>query len=62
MKEQVEALPKMRLYRLAKECGCRFIFGSDAHSQSEFDDYSIWAEYVTELLGLTEDDIIDFAK
>ena len=61
-KEQIDELPKMRLYRLAKECGCKFIFGSDAHGQVELDYYSKWTEYVSELLGLTEDDIIEIAR
>ena len=61
-KEKVASMYKMRLYRLAKECGCKFIFGSDAHSPVELTDYSKWAEYMTELLGLTEDDIIEIAR
>ena len=60
--EEVASLYKMRLYRLAKECGCKFIFGSDAHSAVELTDYSKWAGFVADLMGLTDDDIIDFAK
>ncbi len=43
-------------YRIAKEEGCKFYFGSDAHHPSEL----AWAkenfENIVDLLGLTEDD------
>ena len=61
-KEQIAALPTMRLYRLAKKCGCKFIFGSDAHGYEGYRDYAPHLEYVTELIGITENDIADIVK
>ena len=49
------------MYRLAKECGCKFIFGSDAHSNNEHEKYNI-AQFVADLLELKENDIADIAK
>ncbi len=46
----------LRPYRIAKECGCKFYFGSDAHHPFEFDDLPERAEYFIDKLGLTEDD------
>ena len=46
----------LRPYRLAKECGCKFYFGSDAHIPSEFLNMKERFERTVDLLGLTEDD------
>lgn len=46
----------LRFYALAKECGCRFYFGSDAHHPADFDGRKAQAEKIVELLGLTEED------
>jgi len=43
--------------RLAKECGCKFTFGSDAHSAPEFPHYVENALLLADILSLTEDDI-----
>ena len=45
----------MRPYRIAKECGCKFYLGTDAHKLKEFKTYDNFAN-VIDLLGLTEDD------
>ena len=45
----------MRPYRIAKECGCKFYLGTDAHKPKEFKTYDNFAN-VIDLLGLTEDD------
>lgn len=54
--------PLMRMFRLAKECGCRFVFGSDSHGIGGQKNYVEYGEVISNLLGLTEDDIADFAK
>ena len=59
--EEIEASSQLRVFRLAKECGCKFLFGSDAHDHASLDQYSN-ADFVAELLELTEDDIADIAK
>ena len=54
MEEDPEAT--LRLYRIAKEAGCKFYCSSDAHSIEE---YAYTAQYlppIVEALGLTEDD------
>lgn len=46
----------LRPYIIAKDCGCKFYFGSDAHSLSDFDDSIQKFEYLVSLLNLTEED------
>lgn len=46
----------LRLYRLAKEEGCKFYLASDAHHPRELDLVPGLAPEVVEALGLTEDD------
>lgn len=50
----------MRMFRLAKAEGCRFIFGSDAHAPSHLDNL-VHTDVLAECLGLTEQDIAPFA-
>lgn len=61
-REQIEALPTLRLFRLAKECGCKFIFGSDAHGYEGYRDYAPHCELMADLVGITEDDIAGMVK
>lgn len=61
-RETIESFPTLRLARLAKECGCKFIFGSDAHAAREWRYYIENATLTAEIIGITEDDICDFAK
>ena len=46
----------LRLYRLAKEEGCKFYLASDAHHPDQLDIIPERAPAVVEALGLTEDD------
>lgn len=46
----------MRIFRTAKECGCKFYFGSDAHHPSNFDSAIAAFERAIDLLDLTEED------
>ena len=50
-----------RLYKIAKECGCKFTFGSDAHDSSFHLGFAL-ADKVADAIGLTEDDLIDIVK
>lgn len=59
--QEIADSSQIRVFRLAKECGCKFLFGSDAHSHAALETYGN-ATLVAELLELGEDDIADIAK
>lgn len=59
--EEIEQSSKMRVFRLAKECGCKFLFGSDAHDHGTLAAYGN-ADLTAKLLGLKEDDIAEIAR
>ena len=44
-------------YARAKECGCRFFFGSDAHSAFQWEHHRERAQAMADALGLTEESI-----
>ena len=46
----------LRMFRIAKKCGCKFYCGSDAHSPGYFDNTKRIMERAIDLLELTEDD------
>jgi histidinol phosphatase-like PHP family hydrolase len=46
----------MRIFRIAKETGCKFHFGSDAHSLEDIDRLQKLRPFIDEL-ELTDDDI-----
>lgn len=50
--EKLAILP----YLIAKECGCKFYCGSDAHEEEHFSYAKSRLEMAVDLLGLTEDD------
>ena len=56
--ENIEASPLMRMFRIAKACGCKFTFGSDSHNKGGHEGYTRAGEYIAYLLGLCEDDVI----
>ena len=47
----------IRMFSLAKECGAKFTFGSDAHSVAGHRDYNMWCDKSVTLFGITENDI-----
>lgn len=51
-----EADSVLRMFRIAKACGCKFYLGSDAHHPSGLDTAKPVFEKAIDLLGLTEDD------
>lgn len=59
--EQVAECAQMRMFRLAKECGCKLIFGSDDHAAVQPDAYK-HADLVANLLGLKDDDMAEITK
>ncbi len=52
----VEADVVLRPYRIAKQCGCKFYCGSDAHHPDELDRAKAKFERIIDLLELTEED------
>ncbi len=54
--EEIANLEEMRLFRIAKDEGCLFTFGSDSHDDLSHKYYSN-ATLVAELLNLTEKDL-----
>lgn len=46
----------LRVYKVAKECGCKFYCGSDSHHPQDFENVrEVW-QNVIDLLGLCEED------
>ena len=58
--DEIETCSLIRMFKIAKECGCKFILGSDAHTNEDHSSYSN-ADMVAELLDLKERDIADIA-
>ena len=47
----------IRMLRIARDCGTKFTFGSDAHAAGEHDKFFIRAPIIADLLDLKESDI-----
>ena len=52
----------LRPYRIAKEMGCKFYLGGDAHDPECLATRKLWFERMVDMLELTEDDKFDFVK
>ena len=59
--DEIESMSQIRMFRLAKQSGCKFIFGSDAHSKDAHQWYSN-TDFVAELLELKETDFAVIAR
>lgn len=57
-KNEFEKNDQLRIYKIAKSCGCKFIFGSDSHDRTTHDDYIAKTELVVSALSLDERDIL----
>ena len=55
-----EAERVLRMFRIAKSCGCKFYLGSDAHHPSTFEDTQQVFFRAIDLLGLEENDKFNF--
>ena len=51
-----EADTVLRIFKIAKQCGCKFYLGSDAHHPNWFNDVKAIFERAIDLLELTEND------
>jgi len=59
--ERIPAQPHLRIFRIARECGCLFTFGTDCHWPAA--QHMIrHADTVAALLGLTEEDLHPLAR
>ncbi len=54
--EEQESETVLRIYRIAKDCGCKFYLGSDAHHPKELECSKQVFSRAIAMLGLTEDD------
>ncbi|MBE6546924.1 MAG: hypothetical protein E7668_05750 [Ruminococcaceae bacterium] len=54
--------PQMRIFKIAKEVGCQFTFGSDAHSTDGLASIPRFASDAVEFLGLQKSDIAEFLQ
>ena len=52
----------VRAFRIAKEAGCKFYLGSDAHAPAGFTGYIETLERIISDLDLTEDDKLDIVR
>lgn len=59
--EEIGQMSQIRLFRLAKQQGCKFLFGSDAHNAQAHDWYEN-ATLIANLLALAPDDIVPIAR
>ena len=60
--EEIISSEHFRLFRLAKECGCRFTFGSDSHSSTGHDTYKETCETFIRALDLKSDDLCELVR
>lgn len=58
MINDLPADPMVKIMRLAKECGVKFAFGTDAHSVSALADIR-HGDAIADAIGVTEDDLCD---
>lgn len=54
--------PQLRMLSLAKKCGCKFIFGSDAHGMGEHEGYIENCAFFADRLSLKYEDMLEITK
>ena len=59
--EQIINSNLIRPFRIAKECGCKFTFGSDSHTMWHSDNFKDFY-VVSQILELTDNDISPFVR
>ena len=50
-----------RMFGIAKECGCKFTLGTDAHSRAALGNLHL-TQPLLDRLGMTESDLMDFVR
>lgn len=61
-KENLEQFGAIRMFRIAREMGCKFTFGSDSHSEKGHDAYLYTAQTLIDCLEIKETDIAAIAR
>lgn len=61
-KDEIVRSGFIRMYKLAKKSGMKFIFGSDAHDSKTHPGYIDIANFLADLLELKKDDLAEIAK
>ena len=61
-REKILRSEKLRGFRIAKECGCKFTFGSDSHNDREHDNYAAVCQIFADELGLGNDDLSELVR
>ena len=61
-KETVESSEALRMFKIAKDCGCKFTFGSDSHNDTAHDTYAATCQLFADALTLTEDDLAEMVR
>lgn len=57
--EEIPQCEYVRIYSIAKECGCRFTYGSDSHNCKDSIQLGV-VERFMDICGITEDDLLKF--
>lgn len=61
--EEILQAEEIRMFKIAKECGCKFTFGSDSHNVHAYNsDYIKTCGVFADILGLKEEDIAEFVR
>ncbi len=62
--DKPETFPEQyaRMISIAKDCGCKFVFGSDAHRTDRHDGYAELCDRISDAFGITEKDIAPMPK
>lgn len=60
--EQIVECSPMRMFKLAAQCGCKFIFGSDSHDVGAHRTYMHHVNLIADILKLQEEDIVKIAR
>ena len=51
-----------RMFSIAKDCGCKFTFGSDSHTDKGHEHYAFICQTISDGLGLKEDDLAELVR
>ena len=59
--EEIVKCPQIRMFKIAKACGCKFLFGTDSHDCGHHDSFGN-ADLLADILQLSERDIAEIAR
>ena len=61
-KENFEQFGAMRMFRIAREMGCKFTFGSDSHSETGHDTYMQDSKTIIDCLDIKVNDLPEMVR